>query len=117
WRPSAIARNSQRTAASWSPKTRTAWKNEPTTPQRTMAVHGRGTFRRRVPRDDLLPRVPDRRVPPAEQRPADALHPRRGDARRLARVGGRDAQAARGGGARRARPPQGGDPDRGGPGA
>ena len=64
---------------------------------------GRGTLGRRVPRDDLLPRLPDRRVPPADSA-SDALDPRRGDARRLARVGRRDAEAARGRGARRARP-------------
>ena len=41
-KPSAIARNCQRTAASWSPKTRTAWKNEFNALQRTRRVTGVG---------------------------------------------------------------------------
>src|SRR5712691_6168134 len=70
---------------------------------------------RRVPGDDLLPRLPDRRVPSHLLRLADALLPCRGDARRLPRLCGRDAEAARDGGSRRARRAQGGDPHLGRP--
>ena len=73
---------------------------------------GAGSLGRRIPRDDLLPRVPDRRVPAARPGSPTLVVARRRDARRLARVGRRDAEAARGRRARRARRAQGGDPHR-----
>ena len=65
---------------------------------------------RRLPRDDLLPRVSDRRVPAGDEGAADARRPRGGHARRLPRVGRRDAEATRGRRPGRARRAQGGDP-------
>src|SRR3954470_15540863 len=61
-----------------------------------LTSYGTGPLRRRIPRDDLLPRLSDRRVPAPVDRLAHALLARRRDARRLARVGRRDAQAPRG---------------------
>ena len=72
-------------------------------------AQGARALGRRVPRDDLLPRLPDRRVPAGDRFDRDRVARRR-DARRLARVRRRDAEAARGRRARRARRAEGGDP-------
>ena len=74
-------------------------------PGRTSSAnrHGPTALGRRIPRDDLVPRLPDRRVPAHDHGHA---HPRvacGGDARRLAGLRGRDAEAPRGGGPGRAR--------------
>ena len=62
--------------------------------RQTGTCHGATTLGRRLPRDDLVPRLPDRRVPALDHGHARARLARRGDARRLPRVGGRDAEAA-----------------------
>src|SRR5256885_13674802 len=63
---------------------------------------GTGSYPRRLPRDDLLPRVPDRGVPAGRLERVDARVAGGRDARGLARLGRRDVEAARGGGADRA---------------
>ena len=86
------------TPGSWAPPTRIRWHGTDARP-----------LGRRVPGDDLLPRVPDRGVPARDRVDRDRVA-RRGDARGVACVGRGDAEAARGGRARRARRPEGGDP-------
>ena len=122
--PSAIARNCQRTAASWSPKT--PHRMEERVHVATTAVTAARTMGARWPQGTRSTSTwrrstswPSRSASTTRTstRAADALVARRRDARRLARVGGRDAEAARGGGPRRARRAQGGDPHRGRAGA
>src|SRR6476619_3174411 len=73
-------------------------------------AYGTGPLRRRVPRDDLLPRLPDRRIPAAVDRIPHARLTRCRDARCLPRLCRRDAEAARGRGPDRARRAEGSDP-------